>query len=168
MFETSCQLSYIKALYVDNFSCTSLIIVIVEENVQRPYPFLCTFLFTKMLQDYNTLRVYIIPQIIYTLRVYIIYGITFWSYNFVLNEAPNNNDIMCLVNNVHFTTMGVQQFSLLHSHHAEKPTYVPEMRNNDMKTRKVYADGGCSGKEWRLYTQQFRQQVDWCGQAVSE
>ena len=44
--------------------------------------------------------------------------------NIMLNEAPNSNDAMHIVNNVHLTTMGVQQFSLAatYSHHAEKLT----------------------------------------------
>ena len=63
----------------------------------------------------------------------------FFSYNFVLNEVPNNNDVtrvaniwlnkapnsndaMCIRNNVHLTAVGTQQFSI-YSHHAEKPTY---------------------------------------------
>ena len=53
----------------------------------------------------------------------------FCSYNFVLNEVPNNNDIMYVANtvlnevdnsndamhvgnNVRWTTMGLQQFSM--------------------------------------------------------
>ena len=42
--------------------------------------------------------------------------------NIMLNEAPNSNDAMHVANNnVHLTTMGVQQFSPVatYSHHAE-------------------------------------------------
>ena len=60
----------------------------------------------------------------------------------MLNEAPNNNDFMCvanielknvnnsndamrLVNNVSLTSMGTQQFSMvtIYRHQAEKLTY---------------------------------------------
>ena len=66
----------------------------------------------------------------------------FCSYNFMLNEAPKNNDVMrienivlnkvpysndatCIESNVHLTAMGAQSFSIwsLCSHHAEKLTY---------------------------------------------
>ena len=41
----------------------------------------------------------------------------------MLNETPNSNDAMHVVNNVHLTTMGTQQCLMgLYSHHAEKPT----------------------------------------------
>ena len=37
-------------------------------------------------------------------------------YNFMLNDAPNNNDVMrvanIVLNEVHLTTMGAQQFSM--------------------------------------------------------
>ena len=33
--------------------------------------------------------------------------------NIVLNEAPNSNDTMRIGNNVHLTTMGAQQFSVV-------------------------------------------------------
>ena len=49
MFERSCLFSNIEALYIDKFTCTFLIIVVVEENVQRQCPScMHTFLFTKM------------------------------------------------------------------------------------------------------------------------
>ena len=32
--------------------------------------------------------------------------------NMVLNEAPNSNDATCVSNNVRLTTMGTQQFSM--------------------------------------------------------
>ena len=54
----------------------------------------------------------------------------FCSYNFMLNEAPNNNDLMCvtnimlneapnsndatcIANNVRLTAMGAKQFSMV-------------------------------------------------------
>ena len=65
----------------------------------------------------------------------------FCSYNFVLNKAPNNNDVthvanielneapysndaMSVGNNVRLTAMGhnISQWQL-YSHHVEKPTY---------------------------------------------
>ena len=98
----------------------------------------------------------------------------FCSYNFVLNEVPNNNDITCVANivlnevpysndatrvgnNVRLTAMGAQHFSMA----AIQPSCrkadldLPETRDNDTITRKVHADGNklCLGKEWRLYTQ---------------
>ena len=33
--------------------------------------------------------------------------------NIVLNEVPNSNDAMRVANNVHLTTMGTQQFSMV-------------------------------------------------------
>ena len=45
--------------------------------------------------------------------------------NIELNNVPNSNDTMRIVNNVSLTTMGTQQFSMvaIYSHHAEKLTY---------------------------------------------
>ena len=46
--------------------------------------------------------------------------------NIMLNEAPNSNDATRVGNNVHLTAMGAQQFSMaatVCNHHAEKPTY---------------------------------------------
>ena len=54
----------------------------------------------------------------------------FYSYNFVFNEMPNNNDVMCIANimlskapnsndvthvgnNVRLTAVGAQQFSMV-------------------------------------------------------
>ena len=89
--------------------------------------------------------------------------------NIVLNEAPNNNDVMCIANivlneasnsndtmhvwnNVCLTTMGAQQFSVVAIQPSCRKADLPEMRDNDMITRKVCADGNklCPGKEWRL------------------
>ena len=33
--------------------------------------------------------------------------------NIVLNEAPNSNDATCVANNVHLSTMRTQQFSVV-------------------------------------------------------
>ena len=82
----------------------------------------------------------------------------------MLNEAPNNNDVKHVENNVlneapnsngatraehvsinvRLIAMGEQQFSMA--------TY---QRRDDTITGKVRADGNklCPGKEWRLYTQ---------------
>ena len=77
--------------------------------------------------------------------------------NTMLNEVPNSNDAVHVGNSVCLTTVDTQQFSMaaIYSHHAEKATYVPEMRDNDMITRKVYVDGNklYPRKERRLYTQ---------------
>ena len=96
----------------------------------------------------------------------------FCSYNFVLNEAPNNNDIthvanielyeapysndaMRVGNNVCLTAIGAQQFSVAAIQPSCRKADLPEMRDNDMITRKVCVDGNklCPGKEWKLYTQ---------------
>ena len=45
---------------------------------------------------------------------------------YVLNKVPNRNDATGVANNVHLTTMGVKQFSMVacvSSHHTEKLTY---------------------------------------------
>ena len=114
-------------------------------------------------------------------------SIKFHNYNFVLNEVPNNNDITrvanivlndapisndatCVGNNVRLTAVGARQFSMVAIQPSCRKADIPETRDNDKITRKICADGKklCPGKEWRLYTQQFRQQVDQCGQASSE
>ena len=45
--------------------------------------------------------------------------------NIELNNVPNSNDAMRIVNNVNLTSKGTQQFSMvtIHSHQAEKLTY---------------------------------------------
>ena len=43
--------------------------------------------------------------------------------NMVLNEVPNSNDAMCIVNNMHSATMGNSHLRLYSQHHAEKLTY---------------------------------------------
>ena len=77
----------------------------------------------------------------------------FCSYNFVLNEAPNNNDVKRVANNVfneapnsndatrvginvRLTAVGVQQLSMasIYSHHAEKLTYQrPEIMTREQE-----------------------------------
>ena len=88
--------------------------------------------------------------------------------NIVLNEVPNSNDATRIGNNVRLTAMGTQQFSMAVIQPSCRKAYLPETIDNDTITRKVCADGNkfCPGKEWTLYTQQFRWQVDQCGQAV--
>ena len=75
--------------------------------------------------------------------------------NNVLNEAPNSNDAMHVGINVHLTAVGAQQFSMATIKPSCRKADLPEMRDNDMITRKVHADENklCPGKEWRLYTQ---------------
>ena len=54
--------------------------------------------------------------------------------NIMLNEAPNSNDITCLGNNVCLTALGAQKLSIAaNSHHAEKPTYQRREMMNDNK-----------------------------------
>ena len=70
--------------------------------------------------------------------------------NMVLNEAPNSNDAMRAVNNVHLTTIGTQQFSMAAIKPAScRKVNLPEKRDNDMKTMKISTDGNklCPGKE---------------------
>ena len=45
--------------------------------------------------------------------------------NIELNNVPNGNDTMRIVNNMSLTTMGTQQFSMvaIYCYNAEKPTY---------------------------------------------
>ena len=90
--------------------------------------------------------------------------------NIVLNEAPNSNDATCVGNNVRLTAMGAQQISMVAIQPSCRKADLPEMRDNHTITRNIRADGNklCPGREWRLYTQQFRRQVDQCGQAGSQ
>ena len=61
--------------------------------------------------------------------------------NIVLNEAANSNDATCVANNVYLTIMGTQQFSMAVIQLSYKKANLPEMRDIDKITRKVYADG---------------------------
>ena len=80
-----------------------------------------------------------------------------YSYNFVLSEAPNNNDVtrvgnimlnetpnsndaMHVGNNVHLTAMGAQQFSMVAIQPSCRKANLPETRDNDTITRKVRVD----------------------------
>ena len=75
--------------------------------------------------------------------------------NIVLNEVPNINDATRVEKKVHLTAMGAQQFSMAIIKPSCRKANLPEMRDNDTITRKVCADGNkvSSGKEWRLHTQ---------------
>ena len=75
--------------------------------------------------------------------------------NNVFNEAPNSNDATRIGINVCLTAVGAQQFSMATIQPSCRKADLPETRDNDTITRKVRADGNklCPGKEWRLYTQ---------------
>ena len=71
----------------------------------------------------------------------------------VLNGVPNSNDTTHVVNNLHLTAMGAQQFSMVAIQPSHRKADLPEMRYNETITRKVHAYGNklCPGKEWGLY-----------------
>ena len=74
-------------------------------------------------------------------------------------KAPNSNEAICVVNNMHLTTKGAQQFLMAAIQPAScRKVDLPEMRDNNMKTIKVSVDGNNlqPQKEWGLYAQQFR------------
>ena len=140
--------------------------------------------FCLVLVHSNTFQTFVIYNFVQQLQCS---STKFYSYNFVLNEAPNNNDVMRIANivlnevpnsndatrifsNVRLTTMGAQQLSMPDIQPSCRKADLPQMRDNDTITRKICADGNklCPGKEWRLYAQWFRRQVDQCGQAMSE
>ena len=76
--------------------------------------------------------------------------------NMVLNKVAKGNDAMCVVNNVCLTTIGAQQFSMVAIYPAScRQVNLPEKRDNDTETIKVCVDGNKlhHGKEWRLYAQ---------------
>ena len=72
----------------------------------------------------NMFQAFVTYNLVYQLQYS---NVKFCSYNFVLNKAPNNSDIMCVenmvvpnsndttrvANNMNLTTMGAQQFSIL-------------------------------------------------------
>ena len=70
--------------------------------------------------------------------------------NIVLNKEPSSNDTTCIAkrNNVHLTIMGTQKFSMAAIQPSCRKADLPEMRDNDMMTRKVCADRNklCPGK----------------------
>ena len=146
---------------------------------------ICKF-FCLILVHSNTFQAFVMYYLVYQLQCS---SIKFCSYNYVLNEVPNNNDITCIenmvlnevpnsndathvVNNMRLTTMGVQQFSIIMAAIQSALCRKVDLseKRDDTKTIKVHADGNklCPGKEWRLYTQQFRWQVNQCGQAVKQ
>ena len=115
---------------------------------------------------------------------HVVTSIKFCSYNFVLykvpnnknvkhianimlNKAPNSNDATRVGNNVRLTAVDAQQFSMVAIQPSCRKANLPETKDNDMITRQVCAYGNklCPWKEWRLFTQQFRRQIDQCGQA---
>ena len=61
--------------------------------------------------------------------------------NIVLNEVSNSNNAIHETNNLHLTTMGTQQFSMVAIETSCRKADLPEMRDNDMITRKIQADG---------------------------
>ena len=68
----------------------------------------------------------------------------------MLNEVPNRNDATGIANNVRLTAMDAIQFSMVAVYLVIiQKSDLPEMRDNDMKTTKVHADGNknCPGKE---------------------
>ena len=69
--------------------------------------------------------------------------------NIMLNEEPNSNDAMHVMNNVYLTTMGTQQLLMATIQLSCKNANLPERRNNDTITRKDCVDGNtlCPGKE---------------------
>ena len=60
--------------------------------------------------------------------------------NIVLNKEPNSNDTTCIANNVRLTIMDAQKFSMAAIQPSCRKADLPEMRDNDMITRKVCAD----------------------------
>ena len=74
--------------------------------------------------------------------------------NNVLNEAPKSNDATRVGINVRLTAVGTQHFSMATVSPSCRKDDLPETRDNDTITRKVRADGNklFPGKEWRLYT----------------
>ena len=65
--------------------------------------------------------------------------------NIVLNEAPNSNDATCVGNNVRLSAVGAQQFSMVAIQPSWRKADLLETRDNDMITRKVRADGKREG-----------------------
>ena len=139
-------------------------------------------LFCLILVHSNIFQVFVMYDVVHQLQCS---SIKFCSYNFMLNQAPNNNDVtrienmvlnkapnsndaMRLSNNIRLTTMGTQQFSMVAIQPASHRKVDLPKRDNDTKTIKACVDGNQlrPGKEWGLYTQQFRWQVKQCRQTV--
>ena len=131
---------------------------------------ICKF-FCLILVHSNMFQAFVMYNLMYQLQCS---SIKFCSYNFVLNEEPNNNDITRVANivfkevpnsndathvvsNVCLTTMGAEQFSMAAIQQSCRKANLLETRDNDMITRKIHVEGNklCPGKEWRLYAQQF-------------
>ena len=59
----------------------------------------------------------------------------------MLNDASNNNDVMrvanIVLNEVHLTTMGAQQFSVAALQPSCRKANLPEVSDNDTITKKV-------------------------------
>ena len=62
--------------------------------------------------------------------------------NIMLNEASNSNDAMDLANNVCLTIMGAQQFLMAVIQSSCRKVNLPEMRDNDTQNEK----GSCRRK----------------------
>ena len=75
--------------------------------------------------------------------------------NIMLNEASNSNDAMDLANNVCLTIMGAQQFLMAVIQSSCRKVNLPEMRDNDTKRERFMQTKNKlrPGKEWRLYGQ---------------
>ena len=61
--------------------------------------------------------------------------------NIMLNKAPTSNDATHIANNVRLTIVGAQQFAIAAPQLSScRKADLPEMKDNDMITRKVRAD----------------------------
>ena len=78
--------------------------------------------------------------------------------NIMLKEVPNSNDAMHVASNVCLTTMGTQQLSMVAISPSCRKADLPQTRDNDTITRKVRVDGNKlrPRKECRLYAQWIR------------
>ena len=128
--------------------------------------YICEF-FCLILVHTNTLLASMMYNLMYQLQYS---SIKFCSYNFMLNQAPNNTDIAHVtnivlnkvpnssnatpaVNNVHLTSTGAQQFLMAAIQLSCRKADLPKMSDNNTITIKVQVRNKlCPGKEWRLYT----------------
>ena len=53
--------------------------------------------------------------------------------NMVLNEAPNSDDAKCVASNLHLTTMGAQQFSMMANRYCVGVTNTMQLYRNKYK-----------------------------------
>ena len=69
----------------------------------------------------------------------------------MLNKMPNNYDVTCIA----YIVLNEASNSSEAPRVANKEVDLPEMRDNDMITRRVRVDRNMlgPGKEWRLYAQ---------------